>query len=72
VAGDWLTSVSVALVDLRRLQAQAAFFSAGEDQVSILQIEFSRAIKLQFGLRGIGARSDLEVVFQLALLAVEN
>ena len=72
-SGDRLAAVSIALVNLRRLQAQAAIIlCAGEDQIAIAQFQLGRAVKLQFGLRRIGAGSDPEVIFQMALVSIKN
>ena len=60
-----------ALVDLRRLQPHISS-GALENQVSTAQFQLGCRIKLQLGLRRVGARRNLEIVFQLALASVEH
>jgi hypothetical protein len=71
-SGYQLLPVSRALVNVRRLQAQAAIVLAGENQVAAAQFQFGCAVKLQFGLRRVGAGGDAEVVFQTALVSIKN
>src|SRR5579862_9077973 len=42
------------------------------DEISVPQSKLAGPFKLHFGNRGIGTGSDLEVVFQMSLIAVEN
>ncbi len=67
-----LAAVTVALVNLGCLQAQAAGVFSGKNQVTAAQFEFVCAVELEFGLRWLGAGGHLEIVFQLALVSVEN
>src|ERR1700728_98947 len=52
--------VSVALVHVRRFQAQAAIVLAGEDQIAAVefQLQFARTIKFQLRLGRVGAGSN--------------
>ena len=68
-AGEFLsecmnvTELTRALVDIESITG---------NERAVGEFKFLRAVEFELSLRGVGERRNLEVVFQLALVAVED
>src|SRR5579864_2357458 len=70
-AFDRLPLASDLLIDPRSLEPHAAALALN-NQGTILHPQVFCALELEFGLLRVGAGCDLEVIFQLSLISVEQ
>src|SRR5208283_1379237 len=67
----WQPTPGDLLIEARSLESGVAVLALDQES-AVLQLKELGAVEFEFGLRGVGARRDLEVIFEASLVAVED